>query len=63
MLLKIILISVVLLAIAFMGFGIKLFFDKDAKLPSGSCEAANSSGEGFGCGCGAGHCAGEKVSG
>jgi len=56
MLLQVILISVVLLTIAFLGFGIKLLFDKNAKLPSTSCQAANNVNKEFGCGCGGGSC-------
>jgi hypothetical protein len=55
MYIKILLISIVLLAVMLMGFGIKLFFNKNAKLPSGSCRSANSDGE-LGCACGNTHC-------
>lgn len=61
MLLKVILISIILLVIAFLGFGIKLLFDKNAKLPAGSCQAAHDTHTDFSCGCGGGHCANQEI--
>ncbi len=55
--LKVILISIILLAIALIGFGIRLLFDRNAKLPTGSCQAVHDSNDEFTCGCGVGHCA------
>lgn len=51
MILKLILISVILLIIAGLGLGIKLFFDKEAKLPAGSCHMTNGTDAEFQCGC------------
>jgi len=52
MIIKVILISIVLLVIAGLGFGIKLFFDKKATLPSGSCCSSTHKQNEFHCGCG-----------
>ncbi len=52
MIFKVILISIVLLIIAGMGFGIKLFFDKKATLPSGSCCSSTHEENEFHCECG-----------
>lgn len=56
MILKLILISTILLVIAGLGLGIKLFFDKDARLPVGSCRLENDKDSDFQCGCGANEC-------
>lgn len=45
---KIILLTLVLLAIAFVGLAIKLFFKKDATLPGGGCSSGK---EGYSCSC------------
>jgi len=60
MILKVLLISIVLLTIAGLGFGIRLLFDKKAKLPAGTCQAASDTDNHFSCACGGGHCVGEK---
>lgn len=52
MLLKVFLISVILLAIMMLGIGVKLLFNKNAKLPSGTCQASLDADGGFICGCG-----------
>jgi len=52
MIFKVILISIVLLVIAGMGFAIKLFFDKKAMLPSGSCCSSTHEENEFHCECG-----------
>ena len=52
MLLKVFLISVVLLALMMLGIGIKLLFDKNAKLPAGTCSASLDANGDFICGCG-----------
>ena len=63
MILKLIIISIILLAIAGVGLGIKLFFDKNAKPPIGSCRMLNDGDSEFQCGCGADACArGEESS-
>lgn len=51
MILKVFIISVILLVIAGLGFGIKLLFDKDAELPKGSCQVADDKTGTFSCGC------------
>lgn len=58
--LKLLLISIFLVAIAFLGFGVKLLFDKKAEFAPG-CASANPElkGKGVGCGCGGGACANE----
>ena len=57
MILKLMILSIVLLSIAFLGFGVKLLFDKNAKLPAGSCRASNAHDREFSCGCGGDQCA------
>ena len=52
MILKVFLISVILLAIMMLGIGVKLLFDKNAKLPAGTCQASLDSDGRFSCGCG-----------
>jgi ABC-type antimicrobial peptide transport system permease subunit len=37
--LKILLLAIFLLLLAFIGFGIKLFFDKNAKFTGGGCSS------------------------
>lgn len=60
MLLKVIVISVVLLAIMFLGIAFKLLFDKNAKLPANSCNSLKNSGNGSSCGCGGIACLNEQ---
>lgn len=57
MLIKIIFISVVLLAVAGLAFGVKLLFDRNASLASGSCHSLHGQDTRFDCGCGGGYCA------
>lgn len=59
--LKILLISIVLLAIAFLGFGVKLLFDKKAEFAPG-CASNNPElkEKGVSCGCGGESCANER---
>ena len=57
MILKVFLISVVLLAIMMLGIGVKLLFDKNAKLPAGTCQASLDADGNFACGCGMDSCA------
>lgn len=56
--LKVLLISVILLLLAFAGFGIKMLFDKKAEFKGGSCTASSPELEkqGITCGCGSGGC-------
>ncbi len=56
--LKVLLISIVLLLIAFAGFGIKMLFNKKAEFKGGSCTASSPELEkqGISCGCGGGSC-------
>jgi len=52
MFLKILLLSVVILAIAFAGFAVKMFFKKDGEFKK-SCSSVNpKTGERLGCVCG-----------
>jgi len=55
--LKILLITIILVAIAFAGLGIRLLLDRNAEFSGGSCQAnADKLGDkGYSCGCG-GHC-------
>lgn len=61
--LKVLLISVVLLLLAFAGFGIKMLFDKKAEFKGGSCTASSPELEkrGITCGCGSGGCETRKT--
>ncbi len=58
--LKILLITIIMLGLAFLGLGIKLLLDKKAEF-SPDCSSANSKlkDKGVSCGCGAGNCANE----
>jgi len=59
--LKLLLFSVILVAILFIGLGIKLLFDKKAKI-AGGCGGGNKS-DGMGCACGShGSCQSETSS-
>ncbi len=51
MIIKVIIISVILLVIAGLGFGIRALFDKNASLPTGSCCMVDNGEEGFSCAC------------
>ena len=57
--LKVLLITVILVAIAFAGLGIRLLLDRKAEFSGGSCQSGSDAlaEKGIGCGCGAGHCA------
>jgi len=46
--LKVILLALLLLVLAFAGLGIKMFFKKDAKFTGGTCSLNE---EGMSCGC------------
>jgi hypothetical protein len=52
--LKVLLLSVVLLFLAFAGLAIKMFFDRKAEFKGGSCSATSPELEsrGISCGCG-----------
>ena len=56
--LKILLITVILVGIAFTGLAIRLFFDKKAEFSGGSCQTGSKELEdrGISCGCGSGNC-------
>jgi len=60
--LKVILISVILLLLAFAGMGIKMLFDKIAEFRGGSCSASTPELEkqGITCGCGSDGCISDK---
>jgi len=55
--LKVLLITVILVAIAFAGLGIRLLLDRKAEFSGGSCRSGSEALEekGITCGCG-GHC-------
>jgi hypothetical protein len=55
--LKIVLITLILVAIAFAGLAIRLLLDKNAEFSGGSCQPASEGHEekGISCGCG-GNC-------
>ena len=56
--LKILLITIILVAIAFAGLGIRLLLDRDAEFSGGSCQSNSDAlkEKGISCGCGGGHC-------
>ncbi|MBA7513542.1 hypothetical protein ES705_05558 [subsurface metagenome] len=56
MILKVILVTIILLAIATLGMGIKILFNKTSNPPSGSCLTANDPDQKLSCGCGIGLC-------
>jgi hypothetical protein len=60
--LKILLITIGLLIIAFAGMAVKMLFDRNAEFSGGSCRTNSSELEnkGISCGCG-GHCAPDNV--
>ena len=60
--LKILLITFIVLIIAFAGLGIRLLLDRNAEFSGGSCRAGESPDEkAYGCGCGAGYCMAEDT--
>jgi hypothetical protein len=52
--LKVLLLSLVLLTLAFAGFAIKMLFDKKAEFKGGSCTSSSPEleNQGISCGCG-----------
>jgi len=56
--LKILLITVILVGIAFLGLAIRLLFDRKAEFSGGNCQATPDGlkDKGITCGCGGGHC-------
>ncbi len=55
---KLMLISVIIVAIAMAGLGIRMLFMKNAQFSGGSCKTAPGlADKGIGCGCGGGSCA------
>jgi hypothetical protein len=56
--LKILLITVILVGIAFAGLAIRLLFDRKAEFSGGSCQTGSKELEdrGISCGCGEGDC-------
>jgi hypothetical protein len=59
MFIKVFLLSFGLMVLVVFAFAIKLFFNKNAKLPESSCHAANSLSREFACGCRGGVCINE----
>jgi hypothetical protein len=59
--LKILLITIILLIIAFAGLGIRLLLDRNVEFSGGYCRAGNIPNErNLTCGCGGGYCMAEK---
>ncbi len=60
--LKILLITFILVGIAFAGLGIRLLLDRNAEFSGGSCQSGSKDLEerGISCGCGAGACVSKK---
>jgi len=56
--LKILLITVILVGIAFLGLAIRLLIDRNAEFSGGSCQATTDGlkEKGITCGCGGGSC-------
>jgi hypothetical protein len=56
--LKILLITIILVAIAFAGLGIRILLEKNGKFSGGSCQAAPDGlkEKGISCGCGQDSC-------
>ena len=56
--LKVLLITVILVVIAFLGLAIRLLIDRKAEFSGGSCQATPDAlkEKGIGCGCGGGDC-------
>jgi len=56
--LKLLLITVILVGIAFAGLGIRLLLDRKAEFSGGSCQSTKELEEkGISCRCGSGYCA------
>ena len=57
--LKLLLITIILVGIAFAGLAIRLLLDRNAEFTGGSCQSGSKELEekGISCGCGAGACA------
>jgi len=60
--LKILLITIILVAIAFAGLGIRLLLGRNAEFSGGSCQTGSDTlkEKGISCGCGGGACLTEK---
>lgn len=60
--LKILLITFILVGLAFLGLAIRLLIDRKAEFRGGSCQASPSGlkDKGITCGCGGGSCDSEK---
>jgi hypothetical protein len=56
--LKILLVTVILVGIAFLGLAIRLLLDRKAEFSGGNCQATPDGlkDKGITCGCGGGHC-------
>ena len=56
--LKILLITVILLVVAFAGLGIRILLEKNGEFSGGNCQATPKGlkDQGISCGCGEGHC-------
>jgi hypothetical protein len=59
--LKILIITIILVGIAFAGLGIRLLLDRKAEFSAGNCQTGSRALEdkGIACGC-EGHCSGER---
>jgi len=60
--LKILLITIILVGLAFLGLAIRLLIDRKAEFRGGSCQATTDglNDKGITCGCGGGSCDTEK---
>jgi hypothetical protein len=60
MLIKVFLLALCLITLVVFAFGIKLIFDKNAKIPSGSCSTFPND-KNLSCGCNGGSCLNEHA--
>ena len=62
MMLKVLLIAIILVGIAFAGLAIRLLLDRNAEFSGGSCQSGSKELEekGISCGCGGGNCVSKK---
>jgi hypothetical protein len=56
MIIKVFLLTVCVVFLFALVFGLKLIIDKNSQLNTGTCKASFPNNEGFNCGCGSGIC-------
>ncbi|MCG8700533.1 MAG: hypothetical protein MI922_20935 [Bacteroidales bacterium] len=53
---KLFLITIVILILAFIAYGVRFIFEKNGQLPSSACSSSKGTSSQSSCGCGGGGC-------